>query len=155
MLWNDETYRIWTEAFYAGSYAVSKWKEGDKIQFLSPDGSGMYSKIVENKSNMLMSFKHIGNIKNFEEQPIDEETKEWVNSLEANHLTETNGITKLDVSLNSVEQYKDYFDKTLPVTLKNVKELAENPYLITINTEVNVPVEKVWKYWTLAQHIIH
>lgn len=74
MLWNDETYRIWTEAFYAGSYAVSKWKEGDKIQFLSPDGSGMYSKIVENKSNMLMSFKHIGNIKNFEEQPIDEET---------------------------------------------------------------------------------
>ncbi len=105
MLWNDETYRIWTEAFQAGSYAVSDWKEGDKIQFLSPNGDGMYSKIVENKPNMLMSFKHIGNIKNFEEQPIDEETKEWVNSLEAYHLTETNGITKLDVSLNSVEQY--------------------------------------------------
>ena len=47
------------------------------------------------------------------------------------------------MSLNSVEQYKDYFDKTLPVALKNVKELAENPYLITMKKEVNVSVEKV------------
>src|SRR4051794_34232958 len=40
VLWSDATYRQWTSAFSEGSYAVSDWKQGSKIQFLSPNGDG-------------------------------------------------------------------------------------------------------------------
>jgi hypothetical protein len=33
VLWNDATYRDWTSVFAEGSYAVSDWNEGSKIQF--------------------------------------------------------------------------------------------------------------------------
>ncbi len=45
ILWEDATYRQWTSVFNESSYAVSDWEEGSKIQFLSADGSGMYSLI--------------------------------------------------------------------------------------------------------------
>ena len=37
-----------------------------------------------------MSFKHIGNIHNFKEMPLDEETKLWCNSKETYHLNTEN-----------------------------------------------------------------
>lgn len=72
VLWTDATYRMWTSAFCEGSYAVSDWKEGSKILFLSPDGGGMSSIIAKNIPNEFMSFKHLTEVKNNEEQPIDE-----------------------------------------------------------------------------------
>src|ERR1700741_5235174 len=81
-LWNDETYRKWTSVFHEGSYAVSDWKEGSKIQFLSPEGSGMYSIIETNRPNEMMAFKHLGEVKNFEEQPPNKETESWAGSKE-------------------------------------------------------------------------
>jgi uncharacterized protein YndB with AHSA1/START domain len=44
VLWNDDSYRKWTSAFAEGSYAVTdNWKEGTKVKFLDPKGSGMIS----------------------------------------------------------------------------------------------------------------
>jgi hypothetical protein len=37
-MWDDSTYRQWTSAFSEGSHAVSDWKEGSKVLFLSPEG---------------------------------------------------------------------------------------------------------------------
>ena len=82
VLWDDPTYRQWTSVFNAGSYAVSDWKEGSKIQFLSSDGSGMYSTIDKSSPSEFMSFKHIGVVKNFEELQIDQETEDWSGALE-------------------------------------------------------------------------
>ena len=50
VLWDDATYRQWTGAFQEGSYAVSDWKEGSKIHFLSPNGDGMFGIIAEKKT---------------------------------------------------------------------------------------------------------
>ena len=47
VLWSDPTYRQWTSAFQDGSYAISDWKKGSKIKFLTPEGSGMFSIIDE------------------------------------------------------------------------------------------------------------
>ena len=71
ILWDDKTYREWTSAFMEGSYAESDWKEGSKICFLAPGGSGMFSIIEKKIPNEQMTFKHLGEIKEGkEETPI-------------------------------------------------------------------------------------
>src|SRR5688572_16329375 len=125
VLWDDKSYREWTKVFSEGSYAVSDWKEGSKIQFLSSNGEGMYSIIDKQKPNEMMSFTHMGMVKNFEEQPLDEETKQWSGSKEQYFLSESNGGTKLNVELDTTDSFEEYFSKTFPKAMEKVKELAE------------------------------
>jgi len=119
-LWNDDTYKQWTAPFMEGSYAESDWKEGSKILFLSPGGNGMFSIIEKKIPNEQMTFKHLGEIKNGVE-----EAKNWEGAKEAYHLEEKNGVTQLDVEMDAVGEFEDYFSKTFPVALNKVKEIAE------------------------------
>ena len=125
VLWNDATYRKWTSVFCEGSYAVSDWKEGSRIQFLSPGGGGMYSTIARSKSNEFMSFKHIGVMKGGKELPLDDETKKWTGALENYTLKETEGTTELTAELDATEDHQKYFQETFPKALEKVKELSE------------------------------
>ena len=77
-LWKDENYRKWTSAFCAGSYAKSDWEEGSPIQFLDPKGDGMFSIIETKIPNQQMTFKHLGEMKQYEEKP-----KDWAGLKEA------------------------------------------------------------------------
>ncbi len=124
-LWQDANYREWTSAFCEGSYAISDWKEGSKIQFLSPDGGGMYSTIDKLIVDKQMSFKHIGVMKNNEEQPLDDETKAWTGSMEEYFLTEENGQTVLTTQMDTADSFADYFADTFPKALEKVKAIAE------------------------------
>lgn len=125
VLWDDATYRQWTSVFNASSYAVSDWKEGSKIQFLSSDGSGMYSIIAKSIAPEFMSFKHIGVVKNFEEQKIDQETEDWSGALENYTLKEKNGATEVMVEMDVHKDHEKYFQETFPKALQKVKELSE------------------------------
>lgn len=125
-LWNDETYRKWTNVFCEGTYAVSNWNEGDKIHFLSPNGEGMNSIIDKKVENEYIAFKHLSSIKNFEEMPIDDESQEWTGSLETYRLTQNNSNIILDVKIDTLEKYVDYFKTTFPNGLEMVKTLSEN-----------------------------
>jgi uncharacterized protein YndB with AHSA1/START domain len=124
------------------------------VHFLSPDGNGMYSTITECKENELMAFKHLGEVKKFEEQSPTDVSKSWVDAREVYSLKENKGKTELKVSMDSIEGFADYMKKTFPVALNIVKELAENPVQLIIETNVGASVEKVWRYWTLPEHII-
>ncbi len=154
VLWYDATYRKWTSVFHEGSYAVSDWKEGSKVHFLTPEGNGMFSIISECKENELMAFTHLGEIKNFEEQPADDKTESWAGAKETYSLKEENGSTVLNVFLNSTGDFEEYFRKVFPSALVAVKELAENPVVISVEVIVAAPIEKAWKYWTSPEHII-
>jgi uncharacterized protein YndB with AHSA1/START domain len=153
VLWNDSTYRKWTSVFQEGSYAVSDWKQGSRIQFLSSKGDGMFSEITELKPNEYMAFRHLGIVKDFKEQPPTAETESWKDAIETYSLKGNNDHTSLEVNLNSVGEYEDYFNKTFPGALKIVKELAENPVMLNVETTVAAPVEKVWEYWSKPEHI--
>lgn len=123
VLWNDDTYRKWTSVFHEGSYAKSDWKEGSRIEFLSPDGNGMYSTIEKMVPNELMSFKHLGEIKAGKDQPW--ENNGWSGAHENYTLMEDNGNTKLTVELDTDENFANHFKDIFPKALKIVKELAE------------------------------
>ena len=153
MLWNDTYYRKWTSVFCEGSYAVSDWKEGSSIQFLAPGGGGMYSKIARLVPNEKMYFTHIGEVKDFKELPLDDESKSWSGAQENYELSEKNGVVTLTVKLDLVEKHFEYFQKTFPQGLEMVKKLAEEK-MLEITTTINAPVEKVWNCWTEPKHIV-
>jgi uncharacterized protein YndB with AHSA1/START domain len=100
-----------------------------------------------------MAFRHLGIVKDFKEQPPTAETESWKDAIETYSLKGNNGHTSLEVNLNSVGEYEDYFNKTFPGALKIVKELAENPVMLNVETTVAAPVEKVWEYWSKPEHI--
>ncbi|MEO8532212.1 MAG: SRPBCC domain-containing protein [Flavobacterium sp.] len=125
VLWNDETYKKWTRAFCEDSYTISDWNQGDKIYFVSPGGEGMNSVIETKIANEYMAFKHIGEIKDFKELPIDEETKKWSGAMETYRLTTDDEFTVLVAQVDVVEKYLDYFKEAFPKGLETVKELAE------------------------------
>lgn len=126
VLWDDKTYRKWTSAFSEGSHAVSTWNEGDKIQFLgAEDGGGMNSIIDKKVLYEYMAFKHLGEIKDFKELPIDEKANEWSGSMETYRLTSDDEFIDLKVQVDIIESHKDYFKNAFPKALEIVKELSE------------------------------
>lgn len=120
VLWNDTTYRKWTSAFCEGSYALSDWNEGSKIRFLSPDGDGMFSIIEKKIPYEQMVFKHLGEIKEGKETMSD-----WAGALERYELKESEGITQLNVEVDSNEEFEAHFKDTFPKALELLKQLSE------------------------------
>ncbi len=154
ILWDDETYRKWTTVFHEGSYAVTDWQEGSKVHFLGPNGNGMYSEIQRMKKHELMAIHHLGEVKNGVEQVPDASSEQWGDAMEIYELKEENGYTTLVVSMTAIPNFVAYFNATFPPALAIVKELAEAPYLITVEVDVNASIEIVWKCWTTPEDIM-
>ena len=124
ILWDPATYPKWTAPFAEGSYVVSDWKEGSSVQFLGPDGGGIQSMIDKLVPNRLMRFKHSGELK--DGKPFENESnKEWAGAIEQYELSEANGSTVLDVSVDTTEGFSEYMSKTFPSAIQVVKKLAE------------------------------
>lgn len=125
-LWNEDSFKKWTNPFCQGSYyKTDSFTQGNKIHLLTPDGRGMYSILEKIDAFKFLAFKHIGNIENFEEMPLDEETKAWTNALETYQLTEGENGTVLTVKADTAEKYIDYMNKTFPLALLELKHICE------------------------------
>ncbi len=120
-LWNETTYKKWTAAFSEGSHAVSDWNEGSKILFLDAKGNGMFSIIDKKIPNQQMTFKHLGDVKNGIEVNSD-----WAEAKENYVLSENSGVTELNVSIDSNQEFQIYFESTFPKALEFVKQISEN-----------------------------
>jgi uncharacterized protein YndB with AHSA1/START domain len=125
VLWNDDTYRAWTSAFSEGSHAETDWQKGSKVLFLDGKGSGMVSTIAENIPNEYMSIKHLGIVKDGVEDTSSEEVTQWSGAFENYTLKTVNGKTELVIDMDTTEEFKDYFEKTWPIALDRLRELAE------------------------------
>ncbi len=153
-LWNKANYENWTKVFSEGSHARSDWNKGSRIHFLSPECSGMFSDIIEMIPNVQMSFNHLGEVKNSEEQGVNDE---WKDSEESYYLSEENGVTTLKTILKIDEKWQDFFNDTFPKALDLVKKDAENGTvkLITVQTLIDKPLQEVWDKYTRPEHIVN
>jgi hypothetical protein len=125
-LWDDNTYREWTREFAEGSHAkTDNWKEGSKVLFLDPNGSGMVSMVAKNNPNEYMSFKHLGVVKDGQEDTTSDEVKGWQGAMENYTLKEVDGKTRLLVEMDATDDFSDYFNNTWPKALERLKKLAE------------------------------
>ena len=128
-LWEDANYRNWTSAFSEGSYAeTDNWKQGSKVLFLDGKGSGMVSKIAENRPNEYMSIEHLGEVKDGVEDTTSEKVQAWKGATENYTLTEKRNGTdlKIELSGNIPDEFKDYFEQTWPIALDKLKQIAES-----------------------------
>ena len=125
-LFEPDNYTAWTSIFTKGSYyKTDSFSEGSRIHILSPAGDGMYSVLDRIEENSYLAFRHLGLVSNFEEQPLDEATKSWTNSLETYRLTAVEGGTHLEVNVDTAEEYMDYMKEKFPSALAELKKLSE------------------------------
>jgi uncharacterized protein YndB with AHSA1/START domain len=125
-LWGKESYKTWILPFCEGSYYEGELKLNGRIHFLLPDGSGMYSDVVFFKENELVVFKHIGEVLNFKEQELNDESKHWTGCFEIYRLVEINAdTTELEVEVDVTDAHIEFMKKKFPLGLEKVKELSE------------------------------
>lgn len=121
----DESYREWTSVFSEGSYYEGSWEEGSKILFLNPTGSGMVSRVVQNRPYEFVSVEHLGFVKDGVEDLDSEEVKAMAGAHENYTFRETEGITEVSVDTDTNDEYKAMFEDIWPKALLKLKELAE------------------------------
>lgn len=125
-LWDEENYKTWTKPFCDGSfYKTESFTEGSRVHLLTPDGQGMFSVFEKIIPNQFLAFRHLGVIKNFEEQPPDAETEQWTNAMESYELKQSGAETELKVKVDVLESFSDYMDKTFPLALAELKSIVE------------------------------
>ncbi len=123
---NSDNYREWTSAFSEGSYFEGSWNTNEKIQFLSPEGGGMYSEIAENIPNEYISIRHLGMIKDGIIDTESIEVKSWANALE-NYTFKQNGHkTELLIDIDVTEGHEEYMNETWPQALSKLKMICES-----------------------------
>ena len=87
-----------------------------------PTSNAEISTLVPNEK---MYFTHIGNIKNFEEQPLDETTKAWSGAQENYEIIKNGSLSKVIVTLDIVDEYANFFLESFPKGLATIKEIAD------------------------------
>lgn len=124
-LWEIENYKKWTSAFIEGSYyKTDSFTEGNKIHLLAPNGEGMYSLLEKIEEPNFLAFKHLGELKNFEEQVNT--NPNWTNAIESYRLLSSENGTLLKVEVDTLEEYVDFMNKLFPIALQKLKALAES-----------------------------
>lgn len=126
---DDATYREWTSEFNAGSYFEGDWSQGSEIRFLGPDekGSlgGMIAMVEESRPNEYMSLRYVGQIVDGQDDTSSDAAKEFIGTHERYSFSEADGVTTVDVELDSEDEYVDMFNDAWPKALAKLKEISE------------------------------
>lgn len=126
---NKETYERWTALFEPSSTYEGDWAKGSKIYFLSKDQGGkkhgMMAIVKENIPNKYVSVRHIGFVDADQEVLIENDDPANGEMLESYTFTEENGVTTVDVSVDTEDKYVDYFNKAWVLALEKLKADCE------------------------------
>lgn len=125
VLWNKDTYGQWTAPFNPVSRMETDWKVGGKTYFLDADGNGMVTAIESMNEPYEIVFKQLGEVNNGVEDTTSEDAKLYAGSFEKYFLNETNGATKLNVSVDTMEEYRNFMEEAFIKGLEIVKKIAE------------------------------
>lgn len=124
-MWDKETYRKWVTPFCEGTYFTGEIALGNRIHFIAPSFDGMYSDVFYLVPNKLIIFKHIGNLKDLKEQPVDAEAEKWTGSFELYRLNEVDGITTVTSEIDCLSEYLEYMNSKFPLALQELKNISE------------------------------
>lgn len=125
---SDEGYRAWTAAFMEGCYFAGSWEQGEKIQFLAPDGGaggGMTAIIAENRPYEFISIKHLGEVTAGVEDTTSAKVLAWAPAYENYSFAESDGVTQVKVSLDTLPEHVTYMNETFPKALMLLKNHCE------------------------------
>ncbi len=127
LLWQSETYSIWTQFFMPGSQMKSDWEIGGKTYFTDKAGNGMVSTIRSLNEPYEVVFSHLGTIKDGVVDTESKEVKDWSGCEEKYFLraidektTELRAITHID------GDHEEYMNNGFKQGFAMLKNLAEN-----------------------------
>lgn len=121
VLWNDISYRQWTTAFTEGAFYLGTLEEGGIVKFFDPKNNGIFSQVEKNIPHQEMKFLHLGEIYDGIEVPQD-----WGEVTESYILEESEETTKLKVEIQTISEFKAFFEEKFPKALQIIKNLSEN-----------------------------
>lgn len=122
-LWEDSTFRDWSNIIDEGTYLKGEMKEGNEVEFLSSvNGYGVTSLVEKLIPYEYVLFKHHADTQESGQQERD---KEWTGGKESYSLTENNGITKLIIKTDIPKELEEIFNDRLPKALERIKEISE------------------------------
>lgn len=120
------TYEQWVAASWPGSSYEGKWNEGEKIKFVSKNGSGTLALIEVFKPYDYISAKHIAALLEGGREDYDSDiAKGWIGTMESYTFNERNGETDLTVEIKTNPAWQKMFDDGWPNALKKLKEICE------------------------------
>jgi uncharacterized protein YndB with AHSA1/START domain len=125
---DDAPYRRWTRVFAEGSRYEGDWNEGSKLVFMSDHdggGSGMVSRVAENRPYEFISLRHVGIVKDGVEDTTSEAAAEWTPAFENYTFEDVEGGTRVVVEMEMPEKHIGMFAELWPRALEALKEVAE------------------------------
>ncbi|WHF52856.1 SRPBCC domain-containing protein [Chryseobacterium gotjawalense] len=126
LLWNPETYPIWTQFFAPDSQMKSDWKVGGKTYFTNQKGEGMVSTIESLDEPNEVVFKHLGIVKDGVEDTYTKDVKDWSGAEEKYFLRAVDeNMTQLRASLHTSNENEDLMNKGFKEGFAMLKKLAE------------------------------
>ncbi|MCB7482277.1 SRPBCC domain-containing protein [Christiangramia sediminis] len=127
---DKDHYNDWTSVFNPASRYEGSWDKGSKIIFVGEDKEGntggMVSRIKENIPYEFISIEHLGIIEDEKEITEGEKVKEFAGALENYRFIDENGATRVEVEMDTDENWENYFKETWPKALQKLKEVCEN-----------------------------
>ncbi len=126
-LWSETTYPQWTSAFNPGGTSLvrSDWKVGGRTLFVDGNGNGMISTIKSKDEPYAIVFEHLGEVIDGKEDTFSDKVKSWAGALEEYHLSENDGRTILNASVEISEEWEEMMNNGFTQGLEVVKKLSE------------------------------
>ena len=116
-LWNAESYEKWS----SGNRFEGNWEQGTVMKFFDTQNNGMFNLVETNVLQKELKMKHLGWIMNGELSP-----QGWEESNISYLLHPIENGTELKVSVNSLDEFVDFYNGYVPKIFEKIKDLAEN-----------------------------
>lgn len=103
-----------------GTYFEGNWEVGSIMKFLDPQNNGMYNLVTENIRFKVLGMKHLGWILKGELSP-----QNWEDSTLNYILEPSENGTLLKGTVNSLDEFVEFFNSKYPQNFEHIKRLAE------------------------------
>lgn len=125
-LWEDKSFREWSNIIDEGTYLVGVLEEGSEIQFISSvNGYGVTSFVEKLIPNTSVVLRHLADTKDSGQA---ERAKDWTGGKEIYQLTEIEDRILLTVVIDIPLEHEALFDEIFPKALNCIKILAEKKF---------------------------
>ena len=124
-LTDPECFRRWASEIAPGSHLAGRFAIGEEIRFLTPEGSGMITRIVALEKDRHLEFEVIGVVADGRAEFATEEALARQGGREAHRLAEIGDRCRLAVEVDVPEAYREYMQGAWTRALAALKELAE------------------------------
>lgn len=119
-LFTQDSYKKWASAMNEGTYFEGNWEVGSIMKFLDPQNNGMYNLVTENIRFKVLGMKHLGWILKGELSP-----QNWEDSTLNYILEPSENGTLLKGTVNSLDEFVEFFNSKYPQNFEHIKRLAE------------------------------